>query len=72
MMKTDNIDFYISLNEVGLFCLNIACNNISFSNDSIYLRYNSFVVFSFPVNIYDLDFKFEAGNTYFYNLVRRF
>jgi hypothetical protein len=71
MMKTDNIDFYISLSEVGLFCLNIACNNISFSNDSIYLRYNSFVVFSFPVNIYDLVFKFEAGNTYFYNLVRR-
>ena len=71
MMKTDNIDFYISLSEVGLFCLNIACNNISFFNDSIYLRYNSFVVFSFPVNIYDLVFKFEAGNTYFYNLVRR-
>ena len=70
-MKTDNIDFFISLSEVGLFCLNIACNNIFFSNDSIYLRYNSFVVFSFPVNIYDLVFKFEAGNIYFYNLVRR-
>ncbi len=70
-MKIDNIDFYISLNEVGLFCLNIACNNISFSNDSIYLRYNSFVVFSFPINTYDLVFKFEAGNTYFYDLIRR-
>ena len=71
MMKTDNIDFFISLSEVGLFCLNIACNNISFFDDLVLFEYNSFVIFSFPVDIYDLVFKFEAGNTYFYNLVKR-
>lgn len=72
MMKTDNIDFFISLSEVGLFCLNIACNNISFFDDLVLFEYNSFVIFSFPVDIYDLVFRFEAGNTYFYDLIRRF
>jgi len=71
MMKTDNIDFFISLSEVGLFCLNIACNNISFFDDLVLFEYNSFVIFSFPVDIYDLVFRFEAGNTYFYDLIRR-
>jgi hypothetical protein len=70
-MKTDNIDFFISLSEVGLFCLNIACNNISFFDDLVLFEYNSFVIFSFPVDIYDLVFRFEAGNTYFYDLIRR-
>ena len=71
MMKTDNIDFFISLSEVGLICLNIACNNISFFDDLVLFEYNSFVIFSFPVDIYDLVFRFEAGNTYFYDLIRR-
>ena len=71
MMKTDNIDFFISLSEVGLFCLNIACNNISFFDDLVLFEYNSFVIFNFPVDIYDLVFRFEAGNTYFYDLIRR-
>lgn len=71
MMKTDNIDFFISLSEVGLFCLNIACDNISFFDDLVLFEYNSFVIFSFPVDIYDLVFRFEAGNTYFYDLIRR-
>ena len=70
-MKTDNIDFFISLSEVGLFCLNIACNNISFFDDLVLFEYNSFVIFSFPVDIYDLVFRFEAGYTYFYDLIRR-
>lgn len=70
-METDDIDFFISLNEVGLFCLNIACNNISFSDDLVLFKYNSFIVFSFPVNTYDLVFRLEAGNTYFYDLIRR-
>ena len=71
MMKTDNIDFFISLSEVGLFCLNIACNNISFFDDLVLFEDKSFVIFSFPVDIYDLVFRFEAGNTYFYDLIRR-
>lgn len=74
-MKTNNIIFFISLSKAGLSDLHITCNNILFSegcvSDEIFFFHDSFCVSSFPFGFYDLVFKFESDNTYFYDLVKR-
>lgn len=73
-MKTDNIEFFISLNKVGFSDGYIVCDDIKIFDDDICLFVGKFCVSCFSLKDFDLIYKFTHEShvvAFSFDLVRR-